>query len=374
MLQRRAESDPAAANALGFSRPTVAGAALKSSEDVAGLGGGSFRISGDRISGDRIVSRDAMTSPEINDALGEVRAYIDPLLGEAVDGLHRAPARLREAIRYALLAPGKRLRPALALWAADACGGTWEAAAAAAMAVEMIHAYSLVHDDLPSMDDDDLRRGRPTCHRAFDEATAILCGDALQPLAFQTLAARLPGEISGRGCGILAAAAGAEALVGGQAEDLAAEGRFQTFADSDATRGDHQPHDQDAAGRLAQLERIHRSKTGALFLASLRLGGLSAGCSADDDAALVAYGEAFGLAFQIADDLLDAEGTEEAVGKRVGKDANRGKLTFPSVVGVDASRDRAVELAEQAALACAIFGERGHRLATLAHWIVHRNH
>ena len=142
-------------------------------------------------------------------AIADVRQFIDPLLEEAVNALEHAPQRLRESIRYALLAPGKRLRPALTLWASDACGGDRQAAAAGAMAVEMIHAYSLVHDDLPAMDDDDLRRGRPTCHRAFDEATAILCGDALQPLAFATLVRHLPPDTAGRACGILASAAGA---------------------------------------------------------------------------------------------------------------------------------------------------------------------
>lgn len=294
-------------------------------------------------------------------AIGKVREFIDPRLNEAVDRLAHAPERLRESIRYALLAPGKRLRPALALWAAEACGGSWEAAAPGAMAVEMIHAYSLVHDDLPAMDDDDLRRGRPTCHKAFDEATAILCGDALQPLAFETLVRLLPGDLSGAGCGILATAAGAEALVGGQAEDLAAE------QSADAANLPPEVH-------LARLEQIHRCKTGALFLACLRLGGLTAGVTRAQLRALEQYGAAFGLAFQIADDLLDAEGTEEAVGKRVGKDADRGKLTFPSLIGIEASRVRATALAAEAEAACEIFGAHGAPLAALAHWIVHRNH
>jgi len=298
---------------------------------------------------------------DIPAAIGRVREFIDPRLGAAVDRLAQAPERLREAIRYALLAPGKRLRPALALWAAEACGGSWEAAVPGAMAVEMIHAYSLVHDDLPAMDDDDLRRGRPTCHKAFDEATAILCGDALQPLAFETLVRLLPADLAGTGCGMLAMAAGAEALVGGQAEDLAAE---QSAEAANFT----------AEGSLARLEQIHRCKTGALFLACLRLGGLTAGATPEQMQALERYGAAFGLAFQIADDLLDAVGTEEAVGKRVGKDADRGKLTFPSLIGIDASRERAHALAAEAEAACQTFGPHGAPLAALAHWIVHRNH
>ncbi|MBL6829794.1 MAG: polyprenyl synthetase family protein [Pirellulales bacterium] len=319
----------------------------------------------------RMLQRPAESDPvadapceSVDVAIADVRQFIDPLLEEAVNALEHAPQRLRESIRYALLAPGKRLRPALTLWASDACGGDRQAAAAGAMAVEMIHAYSLVHDDLPAMDDDDLRRGRPTCHRAFDEATAILCGDALQPLAFATLVRHLPPDTAGRACGILASAAGAEALVGGQAEDLAAE---QETAETDAATAS--PESQ-----LARLEQIHRCKTGALFLACLRLGGLTAGASSEQLQALEIYGGAFGLAFQIADDLLDAEGTEETVGKRVGKDAARGKLTFPSLVGIDASRARAHALAAEAEHACQIFGTRGKPLAALASWIVHRNH
>lgn len=307
-----------------------------------------------------VASRETVDVPA---AIADVRQFIDPLLEEAVDRLTLAPQRLRDSIRYALLAPGKRLRPALTLWASDACGGDRKLAAAGAMAVEMIHAYSLVHDDLPAMDDDDLRRGRPTCHRAFDEATAILCGDALQPLAFETLVRHLPPEMAGRACGILASAAGSEALVGGQAEDLAAE-----QADND------EASDASPEGKLARLEQIHRCKTGGLFLACLRLGGLTAGGSPEQLQALETYGSGFGLAFQIADDLLDAEGTEETVGKRVGKDAARGKLTFPSLVGIDASRTRAHALAAEAERACQIFGPRGAPLAALAHWIVHRNH
>lgn len=299
-----------------------------------------------------------------------VRQFVDPLLAAALAPTADAPQRLNGAMRHALLAPGKRLRPALALWAARACGAAdrdtdalWQAAAPAAVAVEMIHAYSLVHDDLPAMDDDDLRRGRPTCHRAFDEATAILCGDALQALAFETLAHGMPAAVAARGCLVLARAAGAEALVGGQSDDLAVERGWATDVAS-------APRDM----QVDWMERIHRRKTGALFLAALELGGL---CVAADDAHLAMlrdYGRAFGLAFQIADDLLDAEGTEEAVGKRVGKDAGRGKLTFPTVVGMEISRHRATALAEQAAAAIAPLGPAADDLGRLALWIVTRNH
>ena len=305
-------------------------------------------------------------------SLERVRTFIDARLDAAIQMAPEASPRLCEAMRYALLAPGKRLRPALVLWAASACHSdasersceeAWEAASAAAVAVEMIHAYSLVHDDLPAMDDDDLRRGRPTCHRQFDEATAILCGDALQALAFEMLAEGMPAPAAARGCLVLARAAGGEALVGGQADDLAAERGWV----SDMTTAQ-------VSEQVAWLERIHRRKTGALFSAALELGGLSVAASDEQLAMLAAFGRAFGLAFQIADDILDAEGTEEAVGKRVGKDVERGKLTFPSVIGLEASRERGNALAQEAVEAVTRIGPAAADLARLAHWIIRRNH
>jgi geranylgeranyl diphosphate synthase, type II len=305
----------------------------------------------------------------IGGALDGVREFIEPRLARAFELPDDVPSRLADAMRYAVLAPGKRLRPALVLWAAQACGrrgtdrlGLWEAAAPAAVAVEMIHAYSLVHDDLPAMDDDDLRRGRPTCHRAFDEATAILCGDALQALAFETLATGMPAAVAGRACLVLACASGPAALVGGQVDDLAAERGWMTGAPATA------------AAQIAWMDRINRRKTGALFLAALELGGLAGGADASALAMLADFGRAFGLAFQIADDLLDAEGNEAAVGKRVGKDADRGKLTYPTVAGIAAARDRATALAAEAAAAVAPLGPEADTLASLAHWIVARDH
>jgi geranylgeranyl diphosphate synthase, type II len=302
-------------------------------------------------------------------SLERVTAFIDPLLAASLTDADDPPPRLLAALRHALLAPGKRLRPALALWAARACAGdrgeseAWRAAAPAALAVEMIHAYSLVHDDLPAMDDDDLRRGRPTCHRAFDEATAILCGDALQPLAFETLAAGMPAAVAGRACLVLARAAGAAALVGGQADDLAIE---RGWVEDPATMS--------PAEQVAWMERIHRRKTGALFRAALTLGGLAVAADERQLEILDRFGRAFGLCFQIADDILDAEGTEAAMGKRVGKDAGRGKLTYPTVLGVEAARDRAGELAAEAAAAAGELGPPAAELAALAHWIVARDH
>ena len=326
------------------------------------------------------MNRDAMIglsdAPDLDAAvmqsLERVRTFIDARLDASIEMSPDAAPRLLDAMRYALLAPGKRLRPALVLWAASACSGddsdstrtrAWEAATPAALAVEMIHAYSLVHDDLPAMDDDDLRRGRPTCHRQFDEATAILCGDALQALAFETLARGMPAANAARGCLVLARAAGGEALVGGQADDLAAERGWV----NDMTTAD-------VSEQVAWLERIHRRKTGALFSAALELGGLSVAAGHDQLAMLAAFGRAFGLAFQIADDILDAEGTEAAVGKRVGKDVERGKLTFPSVIGIEASRERGNALAREAVAAVAGIGPAAADLARLAHWIIRRNH
>ena len=315
----------------------------------------------------------AASVAEIPDGVAEglrrVTQFIDPLLAESLALSDDAPPRLVAALRHALLAPGKRLRPALVLWAARACAAemteaeAWRAAAPAAVAVEMIHAYSLVHDDLPAMDDDDLRRGRPTCHRAFDEATAILCGDALQPLAFEVLARGLAPAAAGRACLVLARAAGAESLVGGQVDDLALERGWI----ADVSR-------ESAAEQVAWMERVHRRKTGALFRAALELGGIAVDASPAHLAVLERFGRAFGMAFQIADDLLDAEGDEAAVGKRVGKDADRGKITLPTVLGLEGARERATELATDAAATARELGGRAGELAALAHWIVTRDH
>lgn len=264
------------------------------------------------------------------------------------------PEQLREAMRYSLLAPGKRLRPILVLLAAEACGGESEAAIPAAAAVEMIHTYSLIHDDLPAMDDDDLRRGRPTCHKAFDEATAILAGDALLTLAFEVLAEHMqPPVVAAACCAALARAAGATGMVGGQADDLAGQ-----FSD----------------GGIEALEAIHRRKTGAMFLVSLELGALSAGATLEQRQALTIYGRCLGLAFQITDDLLDVRGDAAAMGKRVQKDSDHGKLTFPSLLGIDESVRRAEALVNEACAALAPFETQTAGLHALAHYVLQRNH
>jgi geranylgeranyl diphosphate synthase type II len=280
------------------------------------------------------------------------RALIEASLARACEFTSDCPPHLAEAIRYALLAPGKRLRPQLVLLACEACGGAVAAALPAAVSVEMIHAYSLVHDDLPAMDDDDLRRGRPTCHRQFDEATAILTGDALQARAFELLATQIqPPERAAACCAELARAAGPESLVGGQADDLAAE--FRSIG-------------------LERLQSIHRRKTGALFRASLQLGAIVAGASADERSALAGYGDALGHAFQIVDDLLDVSGQEANVGKRLGKDQDHGKVTYPALLGVEESRARAAALIEQAIAALVPFGARAAALRELAEFVGRR--
>ncbi len=275
------------------------------------------------------------------------------------------PASLREAMLYSLLTPGKRLRPILVLLAAEACHGTAESALPAACAVEMVHAYSLVHDDLPAMDDDDLRRGRPTCHKVYGEAMAILAGDALLALAFQVLAADVhPPATAAACCAVLAEAAGAGALVGGQADDLAAAADHHNNGRPDKPTS--------KATMLARLESIHERKTGALLAASLRLGALTALASREQHDALAAYGIHLGLAFQIVDDLLDVRGTEATLGKRVGKDSGRGKLTFPGLMGIEESERRAERLVDDACRAIAPLGEAAAPLESLARYILER--
>jgi geranylgeranyl diphosphate synthase type II len=264
------------------------------------------------------------------------------------------PENLAAAIRHSLLAPCKRLRPLLVLMAAEACGYDASGALPAACAVEMIHTYSLIHDDLPAMDDDDMRRGRPSCHAKFGEATAILAGDALLAQAFEVLAIDTqPASVAARCCAELARAAGASALVGGQEDDLRSE-----FT----------------GGGLEQLEAIHRRKTGAMIRVALRLGGIVA--EADDKrlAALDTYGEKLGLAFQIVDDLLDLRGDEAALGKRTRKDGDHGKLTFPALLGEVESNRRAAELIDEAIAALVPLAQEAGQLEALARYVLERNH
>ncbi|HYW80607.1 MAG TPA: farnesyl diphosphate synthase [Thermoguttaceae bacterium] len=283
----------------------------------------------------------------------QLRRQVDVALHRHVEPGAGCPPLLRDAIAYSLLAPGKRLRPMLVLMAAEACGRSAESAMPAACAVEMVHAYSLIHDDLPAMDDDDLRRGQPTCHKKFDEATAILAGDALLTMAFEVLATQVsPLDVAAACCAELAAAAGPSGMVGGQADDMAA------------------PH---VEGDLAALESIHRRKTGAMIRVSLRLGARIASADAEQLAALSDYGDQLGLAFQITDDLLDVQSNEATLGKRVGKDAGLGKLTFPGLLGIDQSLARAEQTVQRACRALEPLGSRAGSLEALAHYVLERN-
>ena len=270
-----------------------------------------------------------------------------------------APPILREAGAYSLLAPGKRLRPLLAVLVHEAAGGNGENVWPAACAVEMVHTYSLIHDDLPAMDNDDLRRGRPTCHKVFGEALAILAGDALLTGAFEVLAASYAPSWAAVCTLELAQAAGAAGMVGGQTLDLQAEGRLPSGALLPATQ--------------AALEELHRRKTGALIRAAVRLGWLTALPPEEPlrvpDSANT-FADALGLLFQITDDLLDVQGSEEKTGKRLGKDAARGKLTYPGLVGVELSRRRVIELGQIAQQAATALGSP--ELAQLVQHIIVR--
>jgi len=260
------------------------------------------------------------------------------------------------AARYSLLAGGKRIRPVLCLAAAEAVGAKGEVVLPAACALEMIHTYSLIHDDLPAMDNDDYRRGRLTSHKVFGEDMAVLAGDALLTEAFQLLTdwekmPKTPPERLLRVACEIAGAAGYRGMVGGQALDVRAEGE---------------------KGALEDLYTIHRHKTGALLRISLRAGAILAGADQDALAALTAYGERIGLAFQIADDILNVEGDSELMGKKTGSDAALGKVTFPQLLGIDASRTRAAELVAEAISLLERFDDKATPLRAIAKYILDR--
>ena len=272
------------------------------------------------------------------------------------EGGGRGEAELRAAMRYATLGGGKRLRAFLCVETGRLFGAPEEGTLRAAAAVECLHAYSLVHDDMPCMDDDDLRRGRPTVHKAWDEATAVLCGDALQTLAFEILAdpaTHADGAVRAALCLRLAQASGAAGMVGGQALDLGAEA-------SGAPLG--------AEG----VRRLQALKTGALIEVSAEMGAILGGAGADAIGRVRAYARALGEAFQIADDLLDVTGTEAETGKRVGKDAGAGKATFVDILGIEGARRRAEELVAEAAAALAPHGAAAGLLVAAAEFVVTR--
>jgi geranylgeranyl diphosphate synthase type II len=283
-----------------------------------------------------------------------VEAYLDRQLPAAAS----FPQPLFEAMRYSLFAGGKRIRPAFVFAAAEAVGGDGEAALPFAAGLEMIHTYSLVHDDLPAMDDDDLRRGKPTCHKVYGEGTAILAGDGLLTDAFAVVTApgvlaTHPAERVAQIVHELAVAAGSGGMVAGQALDLGAAG-----------------HGVD----LATLEFLHTHKTGALIRAAVRVGGLAVGAGPDPLEALTRYASRLGLAFQIADDVLDVEGDPAQLGKPVGSDQGLGKATYPALLGVEESKRLAAQLMEEALAALSMFGAGAEPLAALARFVVERSH
>jgi geranylgeranyl diphosphate synthase type II len=329
-----------------------------------------------------------------------LKVRIDQAMSQTIQS-QNWPDSLHNAVAYSLLNGGKRLRPALTMIAASVCGDDSDAALPPACAVEMIHTYSLIHDDLPAMDDDALRRGRPTSHVVFGEALAILAGDALLTLAFETLATADLTPSATRDClRILATAAGGQGMVGGQVLDLeaergpfprppadiSAENRLDSRAESadpavphqdtntQYDRGSQKPASDHQQIRVDQLLQIHRMKTGALITSSLEMGAAVAEATDAQRDQLCYYGRCIGLAFQIADDLLDVTGNDATLGKQSGRDIELGKLTYPSLIGIDASRLKAQQLADEACDALTIFEDKGEPLKELARIIVERDH
>ncbi len=292
----------------------------------------------------------------MTDLLTRYRERAERALDARLPSATTAPERLHEAMRYAVLGGGKRVRACLVYAAGAALGARAEALDAPACAVELIHAYSLVHDDLPCMDDDDLRRGKPTCHKAYDEATALLVGDSLQSLAFEILAHDASLAVSPAQrlemIAVLARAAGSQGMAGGQAIDLASVGKKLA---------------------LGELQDMHARKTGALIRAAVRLGALAAGAASENlIVALDHYAEAVGLAFQIADDVLDVEGETGVLGKRAGADEARNKPTYAALLGPDDAKAKAQALLDRALESLAPLGDNGTLLAQLARYIVER--
>ena len=294
-----------------------------------------------------------MTSADLNRWIKRTRALVEKSLRASVPAATTKPATIHRAMRYSLLSGGKRLRPLLCCAASEACGGTARAALPAAVAVEMVHAYSLIHDDLPCMDDDDLRRGKPTSHVVFGEGMAVLAGDALLTEAFAMLAKAEPKKRYTAAALVaeLASAAGSRGLIAGQVADLEAEGR--------------KPAEP-------ALYFIHAAKTGMLLRASLKLGAMCGGATSAQLAALDRFGFALGLAFQIQDDILDATQSAKKLGKTAGKDAAAGKMTFPSLYGLEKSHALAAQWTEEAILSLKPLGARSGTLRELAVHLLQR--
>ena len=287
------------------------------------------------------------------DELAAKRELIDSVLGRFLPPEDAVPERIHKAMRYSLFAGGKRLRPALTLWACELCGGEERHAMPAACALEMIHTYSLIHDDLPAIDNDDLRRGQPTCHKQFDEATAVLAGDALLTHAFLVMVEHTGDPVLAKTfVEEIGRASGTGGIIGGQMVDIQMDG---------------QP------GDARTLLYIHTHKTVPPFLAAVRCGAYAANASDADLAALTQYGESIGLAFQIADDILDVEGSAEQLGKTPGKDAAASKLTYPSLFGMPQAKAEAGKLIQAAKQSIERFGEKAKVLGLLADFIVQRS-
>lgn len=297
-----------------------------------------------------------MTDSSLAAFTARCQARVETALNRCLPSIDGQPGQLHAAMRYAVLGGGKRIRPTLVYATAEAIGVAPDTVDAPACAVELIHAYSLIHDDLPAMDDDDLRRGRPTCHRAFDEATAILAGDALQTLAFEILVNNDQVPTSARLAMVasLTQASGHRGMVGGQALDLAAAGRGLD---------------------REQLETIHRQKTGALIRAAVRM-ATQADPNLDPAIAdrLERYAVCLGLAFQVRDDILDIEGETAVIGKTQGKDRDQAKATYPALLGLDGAKRAAEELVAEALACVADRPAAADPLRQLAHYIVHRDH
>jgi len=297
-----------------------------------------------------------MTREEFLEFLKEKKALVDQKLEELLPERDEPGGRVISAMRYSLMAGGKRLRPVLCMLGAEAVGRRGEDFLLFACGLECLHTYSLIHDDLPAIDDDDLRRGKPTCHRAFDEATAILAGDGLLTLAFELFSSPELLEVTSperllQAVHLVAQAAGASGMVAGQMADLLAEGR------------EISPE---------ELSYIHRKKTAALLSASVVSGGLLAGAPANELQALETYGEALGLAFQIVDDILDVVGEEKKLGKPVGADIRKKKATYPALLGLSEARNKAKELIETAVSALQVFGPKAEPLKALARFVLSR--
>ena len=292
---------------------------------------------------------------EVQEYLRRAAQTVDAALDSLIPKLNTKPASIHKAMRYSLFAGGKRLRPAIALAAAEACGGTSEAALHAACAVECIHTYSLIHDDLPCMDDDDLRRGRPTCHIVFGEGLAVLAGDSLLTLAFEILAQAQPTPRHNIADLVreLSVASGSRWLIAGQVLDLESEGKPVT---------------------KAALKFIHQAKTAALLTCALRLGAMSANVTPSKLKALTDFGQALGLAFQVIDDILDVTQSTEKLGKTAGKDVKSLKATYPALFGLKKSRALAAELTEEALSALKPFGKKAVILKGIAESLLVREY